>query len=74
MNLQFHMHLAGYFHGFCHLTLKLPHFFFCKGLVGIAGTFLSYSSVCAVSVVFIFFFVPETKDQSLEQVSAALKE
>lgn len=37
--------------------------------MGVSGTFFFFSSVCVMSVVFIFTMVPETKGKSLEQIS-----
>ncbi|XP_076088552.1 solute carrier family 2, facilitated glucose transporter member 10-like isoform X1 [Mytilus galloprovincialis] len=36
---------------------------------GVSGTFFFFSSVCVVSVIFIFTTIPETKGKSLEQIS-----
>ncbi|CAG2254877.1 GLUT12 [Mytilus edulis] len=36
---------------------------------GVSGTFFFFSSVCIVSVIFIFTTIPETKGKSLEQIS-----
>jgi len=37
-------------------------------LLGTAGTFLTYGSICFLGAVFVFFYVPETKGKSLEQI------
>uniref|UniRef100_M4EGP5 Major facilitator superfamily (MFS) profile domain-containing protein n=1 Tax=Brassica campestris TaxID=3711 RepID=M4EGP5_BRACM len=37
-----------------------------------SGTFLIFSSVSAVSIVFIYFIVPETKGRSLEEIQTLL--
>ena len=39
--------------------------------LGIAWTFLLYASVCAVGFVFCYFFLPETKQRSLEWIQKA---
>ncbi|XP_062506936.1 solute carrier family 2, facilitated glucose transporter member 12-like [Corticium candelabrum] len=39
---------------------------------GVAATFLMYASTCLISVLFIFVFVPETKNRSLEQITSQL--
>lgn len=40
--------------------------------IGVSWTFVMFSVVCAVSVIFIFFAVPETRGKSLEQISKEL--
>ena len=39
--------------------------------LGTSGTFLIYGSICLAGAVFVFFAVPETKGQSLEQIEKA---
>ncbi|KAL4235583.1 hypothetical protein ACF0H5_003979 [Mactra antiquata] len=41
--------------------------------LGVTWTFTLFGIICAISVIFIYSFVPETKNRSLEQVSADLK-
>lgn len=41
--------------------------------LGVSGTFILFSIICGISVLFIFSFVPETKNKTLEQVSADMK-
>jgi len=41
--------------------------------LGVTLTFVMFGIICALSVVFIYLFVPETKNRTLEQVSADLK-
>ncbi|XP_038057015.1 solute carrier family 2, facilitated glucose transporter member 10-like [Patiria miniata] len=41
--------------------------------IGPSWTFLLYGLICSVAFVFIYCVVPETKNRSLEQISAALK-
>jgi sugar porter (SP) family MFS transporter len=36
--------------------------------LGTSGTFLAYATVCFLGEAFIFFFVPETKGKSLEEI------
>ena len=36
--------------------------------ISIAGTFWGYGVLCAVAVVFVFLFVPETKGRTLEEI------
>ena len=40
--------------------------------LGTAGTFWLYSTICAAGFLFVFFFVPETRDKSLEQIEHEL--
>jgi hypothetical protein len=46
----------------------------CFGLdsFGIAATFLMYAGICLLAVLFIFVFVPETKNRTLEQITHQL--
>jgi predicted MFS family arabinose efflux permease len=39
---------------------------------GIAATFLMYAGICLLAVLFIFVFVPETKNRTLEQIAYQL--
>lgn len=41
--------------------------------VGAAGSFWLYAAVCAVSCVFMYFVVPETKGRTLEEIEADLR-
>ncbi|KAJ8305956.1 hypothetical protein KUTeg_016501 [Tegillarca granosa] len=41
--------------------------------VGVSMTFIVFSVLCIISVMFIFIYVPETKGRSLEQISVDLK-
>ncbi|XP_064626361.1 solute carrier family 2, facilitated glucose transporter member 12-like isoform X2 [Lineus longissimus] len=43
-------------------------------VMGVSWTFILYSGICAIAVVFIFSFVPETKNRSLEQISSDLSQ
>ena len=36
--------------------------------LGIANTFILYASMCAIGFIFCFFFLPETKERSLEWI------
>jgi sugar porter (SP) family MFS transporter len=38
--------------------------------LGSSGTFLGYGGVCIVGAVFVYFFVPETMGQTLEQIES----
>ena len=40
--------------------------------LGFAGTFWLYAGICAVGFVFLFFRLPETKNQTLEEIEAQL--
>ncbi|ELU03336.1 hypothetical protein CAPTEDRAFT_228172 [Capitella teleta] len=42
-------------------------------VIGVPGAFLSYGSMCVLSVLFIYFFLPETKGRTLEEISEYLK-
>eukprot|EP00049_Salpingoeca_infusionum_P006999 m.113861 g.113861 ORF g.113861 m.113861 type:complete len:585 (-) comp13529_c0_seq2:2087-3841(-) len=44
-----------------------------ENAIGGAGTFYLYGSVAVLSVVFTYFFVPETKGRSLEQIKDTLR-
>ena len=54
------------------MYVRLISFLFLDGL-GVSWTFISFSIICAISVLFIFSFVPETKNRTLEQVSSDMK-
>ncbi|XP_072046507.1 solute carrier family 2, facilitated glucose transporter member 10-like [Amphiura filiformis] len=41
--------------------------------IGTSWTFLIYSAICGVSILFVFLLIPETKNKSLEQISVDLK-
>lgn len=41
--------------------------------LGVTWTFTLFAVICGFSVLFIYSFVPETKDKTLEQVSAIMK-
>ncbi|XP_006812575.1 solute carrier family 2, facilitated glucose transporter member 12-like [Saccoglossus kowalevskii] len=51
------------------LVISLTFLNLVNGL-GISWTFILYGFICAASIVFVYLFVPETKNRSLEQVSA----
>ncbi|XP_074642959.1 solute carrier family 2, facilitated glucose transporter member 10-like isoform X2 [Tubulanus polymorphus] len=53
------------------LIISLTFLHVMNGL-GVSVTFLLYSMICAIAVVFIFLLVPETKNRTLEQISADL--
>ncbi|MBB5316940.1 sugar porter family MFS transporter [Tunturibacter empetritectus] len=38
--------------------------------LGSSGTFLGYGVICVLGVAFVFFFVPETKGRTLEEIEA----
>lgn len=41
-------------------------------LMGVDGTFWCYASICMVEAVFVFFYLPETKNLSIEQIQEIL--
>ena len=43
-----------------------------EGRIGTGNTFWTYSAVCALGFVFVWRFVPETKNKSLEQIEREL--
>jgi len=47
------------------LTYSFP---FLNRSLGSAGTFFTYGSICAAGAVFVWFFVPETKGRTLEEI------
>jgi SP family galactose:H+ symporter-like MFS transporter len=42
--------------------------------LGSSGTFLTFAIICALSLIFLFFFCPETKNTSLEKIERNLLE
>ena len=42
------------------------------GSIGPSSTFVFYAVVCVIAVLFVYKYVPETKNRTLEQVSAEL--
>ena len=53
--------------------LRLTVFYlFSSGTFGTSWTFIFYSVVCVLAVIFIYKYVPETKNRTLEQISAEL--
>ena len=49
------------------LTYSFP---FINRALGSAGAFLTYGAICTAGAVFVYFFVPETKGRTLEQIEA----
>lgn len=47
-------------------------FYFFAGSIGTSFTFIFYAVICIVAVLFIYKYVPETKNRTLEQISAEL--
>ena len=41
--------------------------------LGRAGAFWLYGAVCAIGIVFCYFFVPETKGHTLEKIETYLR-
>ena len=37
-----------------------------------AGTFILYATINGLAIVFVIFFVPETKGKTLEQIQSAI--
>ena len=54
------------------LLAELPSILLTAGTFGTAWTFIAYALVGVVAVLFIYNFVPETKNKTLEQISAEL--
>ena len=42
--------------------------------LGTSGTFLTFAVICVFSLIFLFFFCPETKNTSLEKIEQNLKD
>ncbi|XP_063220010.1 facilitated trehalose transporter Tret1-like isoform X2 [Bacillus rossius redtenbacheri] len=42
-------------------------------ILGTCGTFWMFACICFISIVFVFFYVPETKGQSLEDIEEKLR-
>jgi SP family xylose:H+ symportor-like MFS transporter len=49
------------------LTYSFP---FINRALGSAGSFFIYGAICLAGAVFVFFFVPETKGRTLEEIEA----
>ncbi len=49
------------------LTYSFP---FINRAVGSAGAFFTYGAICSAGAVFVYFFVPETKGRTLEEIEA----
>jgi len=49
------------------LTYSFP---FIDRALGSAGSFFTYGAICLAGAVFVFFFVPETKGRTLEEIEA----
>ena len=49
------------------LTYSFP---FINRALGSAGSFFTYGAICLAGAVFVFFFVPETKGRTLEEIEA----
>jgi sugar porter (SP) family MFS transporter len=50
-------------------TLMSSTFLSTVGLIGWSGFFFMLFLICLVSIIFVYFYVPETKDQSLERMT-----
>ena len=51
------------------LTYSFP---FINRALGSAGAFFTYGLICAAGAVFVWFFVPETKGRTLEEIEAQM--
>ena len=51
------------------LTYTFP---FLNRMLGSSGTFWGYGVICMLGAVFLFFFVPETKGRTLEEIEARI--
>ena len=51
--------------------LKTPSF--PVEIFSLGGVYLIYAILCLVSILFVLFVVPETRNKSLEEISSALK-
>jgi sugar porter (SP) family MFS transporter len=51
------------------LTYSFP---FINRALGSAGVFFTYGLICAAGAVFVWFFVPETKGRTLEEIEAQM--
>ena len=57
----------------CNMLVSLTFLSFIEWL-GKGGTFVMYAVLCVVGWLFIYYFVPETKGISLEQIESQLRE
>ncbi|ESO91108.1 hypothetical protein LOTGIDRAFT_228693 [Lottia gigantea] len=64
------MSLSTAFNWICNFVLMLAFPFLKAGLE--AYTYLLFTIVLALAIVFIFFFVPETKNRTFDEISASL--
>lgn len=48
-------------------------FHFLVEALGVHGTYWLYASVCVVELVFVYFFLPETKNLTIEQIQEVLR-
>ncbi|MBA0627118.1 hypothetical protein Godav_004667 [Gossypium davidsonii] len=64
--------IAAVFNWVCNLIVSLTFLTLTKAL-GSSGTFLLFAGYCVIGLVFIYWFVPETKGLQFEEVEKMLK-
>ncbi|KAK8349995.1 hypothetical protein V6Z12_A06G179300 [Gossypium hirsutum] len=64
--------IAAVFNWVCNLIVSLTFLTLTKAL-GSSGTFLLFAGYCVIGLVFIYWFVPETKGLQFEEVEQMLK-
>lgn len=64
--------LLAVFNWVCNLIVSLTFLTLTKAL-GSSGTFLLFAGYCVIGLVFIYWFVPETKGLQFEELEKMLK-